>query len=625
MNKETIYIESSDDITDILSKLKTSNKKVIALVPPKKPSVLLSAINIKLIARTAKTEGKAVVLVSTDDSLTKLAMSANLPVAPSLKSRPVMPGSTVKTAPEKTEEKAAESDEDKESDDDEEEPDSKEEPEDSKDSEPEKESEDKEKEDDDDDDEDDDVDNEEDDDGDDEEDEDEDDDDKKEEKVKKDEKEKDDKKAKREGKKAKKEKKESSNPIATWLGSHKIAVIIVVLVIVGIVAFLIWAFTFAPHVKVSISVRTTSSNFSENVIFVKQPADEEASIGKFYIREEKVEKDQTVKFTATGKKDIGESATGTVSVIANFIGPGSITISSGTRFSNNGLDYLTIEDVNIAGPADMTPDAFSICRNYSGSFRFGTDACEVEASLPIKASAPGEDYNISATGSGWSTSSTSNIYVSGSSDISGGTSDIVTIVQQSDVDLALDKLKGEHKEDNKNELYVKIPDTVMPIDASFKVTTTDPKITPAVGEEVKEGTTPEISTKTTYTVYTVDRVRIEEFIKSKVKLEECTDESKKEGCKKEKLYSVGDPYIEYFTESGDNYSAKLKTAYKYGAEISETEVLDKIQGEKIGRIEPILKDAFSGVSSVKFQKSYFWVNSVPSNPNQVQIEITVEE
>ena len=92
MNKETIYVEPGDDITDILARLKSSEKKVIALVPPKKPGVLLSSVNIKLIARTAKSEKKAVVLVTTDDSLTKLAMHANLPVAPSLKSRPVMPG-----------------------------------------------------------------------------------------------------------------------------------------------------------------------------------------------------------------------------------------------------------------------------------------------------------------------------------------------------------------------------------------------------------------------------------------------------------------------------------------------------------------------------------------------------
>ena len=155
----------------------------------------------------------------------------------------------------------------------------------------------------------------------------------------------------------------------------------------------------------------------------------------------------------------------------------------------------------------------------------------------------------------------------------------------------------------------------MPIDASYKVSASDPQSTPGVGEEVKDGVTPQISTKTTYTVYSVDRVRIEEFIKAKASIEEGR-----------RLYSIGEPFVEYFAEGSDStYSAKLKTTYKAGPEISETEILDKIRGEKIGRIEPILKDAFSGISSVKTAKSYFWVNSIPSDENKVKIELTVEE
>ena len=110
-------------------------------------------------------------------------------------------------------------------------------------------------------------------------------------------------------------------------------------------------------------------------------------------------------------------------------------------------------------------------------------------------------------------------------------------------------------------------------------------------------------------------VRIEEFIKSKAKLED-----------NKRIYSVGSPFIEYFTENESGiYSAKLKTTYKTGPKISESEVLERLQGEKIGRIEPVLKDSFPGVGSVSIDKSYFWVSSVPSDPNKVKINLTVEE
>ena len=92
MNKDVIYIEPEDDITDIINRLKASSQKVVALVPPKKLGVLRSVVNNKLIAKTAKESDKVAVIVTTDAALLKMAASAGLPVAKTLQSRPIMPG-----------------------------------------------------------------------------------------------------------------------------------------------------------------------------------------------------------------------------------------------------------------------------------------------------------------------------------------------------------------------------------------------------------------------------------------------------------------------------------------------------------------------------------------------------
>ena len=76
MNKDVIYIEAEDDITDILSKVKNAKNKIVALVPPKKAGVLHSAVNFKLITKTATKAEKTVVLVSADESLKRLAATA---------------------------------------------------------------------------------------------------------------------------------------------------------------------------------------------------------------------------------------------------------------------------------------------------------------------------------------------------------------------------------------------------------------------------------------------------------------------------------------------------------------------------------------------------------------------
>ena len=91
MNKDVIYIEPEDDITDIISKLRGSQAKVVALVPPKKIGVLRSAVNTKLISKAAKSAKKVAVIVTTDSALIKLSASAGIPVAKNLSSRPKLP------------------------------------------------------------------------------------------------------------------------------------------------------------------------------------------------------------------------------------------------------------------------------------------------------------------------------------------------------------------------------------------------------------------------------------------------------------------------------------------------------------------------------------------------------
>ena len=91
MNKDVIYIEAEDDITDILAKIKNAKNKIVALVPPKKAGVLRSAVNFKLITKAATKAEKTVVLVSGDESLVRLASAANIPVAKTLQSKPRLP------------------------------------------------------------------------------------------------------------------------------------------------------------------------------------------------------------------------------------------------------------------------------------------------------------------------------------------------------------------------------------------------------------------------------------------------------------------------------------------------------------------------------------------------------
>ena len=91
MNKDVIYVEPEDDITDIILKIEKSKEKIVALVPPKKAGVFRSVVNIKLIAKSGTTSGKKIVLVTTDPSILRLAGAAKIPVTKNLQTAPTIP------------------------------------------------------------------------------------------------------------------------------------------------------------------------------------------------------------------------------------------------------------------------------------------------------------------------------------------------------------------------------------------------------------------------------------------------------------------------------------------------------------------------------------------------------
>lgn len=88
MQKDVIYIDVEDDITAIIGKVKAAKHKVVALVPPKRTGVLQSAVNLRLLSRTADTANKHLVLITNNAALTGLAASAKIPVAKNLQSKP---------------------------------------------------------------------------------------------------------------------------------------------------------------------------------------------------------------------------------------------------------------------------------------------------------------------------------------------------------------------------------------------------------------------------------------------------------------------------------------------------------------------------------------------------------
>ena len=571
MNKDVVYIEPEDDITDIIARVKTAKQKLVALVPPKKIGVLRSAVNTKLIAKAARLSNKVVVIVTTDSSLIKLAAAAQIPVAKNLQSRPKLPSEIIR------EEKASGEQFIDEKDYDDEEVDPEAALNTSKNAAAVKSPK------------------------------------KADQEITSDDIEKDEQKQDKSGKSKKFDKK----GVIPNLEKYRKWIIIGVSAFVVLVVFLVWAFVFAPAADIAVAIRTTANNFSENVSFTTKSGNENTTSGIFLLEQKKVEKTSSVEFTATGQKDVGEKATGTI-MLAAYLSADSegvpLRVVDGVKFTFGSLSYTVTSGASVS-----YPESDSDCENASTG-RVSRDGCLQTAKVTVQADQSGTDSNIGPHDSGWTTTADTSMAKSfsiyNSSAFTGGTTNMVTVVSEQDFNTAKEKLVNQGREDGKAELVKQFGDDMITIESSLEVSTSDPKSTPAVGEEVKSGVTPKVEATTTYTMYAVDKVKVEEFIKEKTSTSVAADQ---------KIYAINTPFFENFLKQSDGtYTAKLKSATQTGPKVTEEDILEKSRGKKIGEVQSLLK-SINGVSSVKITPSFAWVSTVPDDPTKITIELKVEE
>lgn len=590
MNKDVIYIEAEDDITDILAKIKNAKNKIVALVPPKKAGVLRSAVNFKLITKTATKAEKTVVLVSGDESLVRLASAANIPVAKTLQSKPRLPH--VDDAEEFGDDEAKsdviEAEEPEEA--------------------------------------------------------------PKKIEVKGDEAEADDEpKAKAGSKKsaakkeevaekattkavaAKKAKEEDDDVIEEEKPSRKksnqkvpnfkkyqkfiIAGVIAVLLLGG---FAFWALVIAPAVKISVSISTTPGSISQKVTFTSVEGNDDVDNGILYVESKSITKTVEGNFEATGQVDKGTKATGTITVIrpaGDVVScdedGSSFSIPSGTTVKIGGKEYVT----TTGGSAPATDDQIKISKQGK------TITCSLmvqvqSGKIPVVAKEVGEAYNIGAATNGTLSINTSKKYSVSSSEMTGGTSKIVKIVSDKDLADAEAGLDMSIDNDARNELTDEFGEDYLLISSSFSSDNGKVTTSPAVNEEVGDGVTPKIVKEVKFTIFAVKREDVDRYLKKLAEAELGGDDT-------QMVHDTGidKAFIDTFKDTGNGtYSGKLKATYRTGPKITEEDVMNKVKGKGLGEVQTMIK-SIKGVKEVKVKSSYFWVVSVPEDPNKISIEL----
>lgn len=544
MQKDVIYIDVEDDITAIIGKIKAAEHKIVALVPPKRIGAIQSAVNLKLVHRAAEQADKRLVIISNNAALMALAGSAGIPVSKNLQSKPelaeipaldVDDEDVIDGADLPVGEHVATA-----------------------------------------------------------------------------EKSVDDALSPAVGAAAvaategtaKNTPVRSKAPLAA-AAANKVKVpnfdtFRKKLFLIGVAVFLfvgllVWALVFAPSARVIITARTTDAALSSKVT-LGDSLSTDLKAGSIKSLTKSLKKNVSIPFTATGKKDVGEKASGTVTYTnADF---DSVTIPAGTTLTsaNSGLRYVTTSSVTV--PKGSCSNVFNCTP--------GT------ASGSVVAAESGTKYNSdSGSLSGAGVSAT----FAGAT--SGGTTREVTVVSQEDVDkVSGDVATADASEAAKKELVAQFGAEYVILDATFKADKGEVKPSPAVDAEATDGKGT-LSGTVSYSLTAVAKSEANKYLDSYFA-------QQIDGRSNQKIYSNGIKDVSFTnvgaTEKG--FSANIATNGKIGPKIDEKALKEYAKGKRYGEIQTYIQQV-DGVDSVDVKFAPFWVSKAPNDINKIKIEFKV--
>ena len=541
MNKDVIYIDVEDDITTIISKIKASKERIIALVSPRRIGVLQSAVNIRLLARAATSADKRIVLITNDSVLAGLAATAKIPIAKTLQSKPEIAEIPVLKVDDDNDvidggklavgdmadsaKRSKKSDEDSA------------------------------------------VDN-----------------------------------AiadanKKESKGLDSLKKMVKKPKVPDFNTFRKKFLLIGGGALLLIVFLVWAIWFAPHATVVISAKTTSMTVSDTVS-LNETATTSAKSNVIKSVKKELAKEVSVEFSATGKKNVGEKATGVV-VFSNS-SSSSVTISAGTILKNSGLSYTLNSSVTVPGATLGWS-----CPGYK---------CPGSASGSITASEGGAQYNA-ATGS--MSISVDDISASLRSATSGGTDKTATVVTASDIESAKSKLSEKKIDGLKEQLLSSFGDSATVITESYVENRSDPSSSVAVDGEATGAVT--LKSTITASALAIDKNELKNFVEAKLK-EEIS------GKKSQRIYDNGVSKVAFsqFSRAHNTQTVRLTTNGKVGPDIKEANVKDQAKGKSYGEVQSAI-ESIEGVEDVDVKFSPFWVKSVPKDINKINVEFKIKD
>jgi len=364
-----------------------------------------------------------------------------------------------------------------------------------------------------------------------------------------------------------------------------------------LLVFLVWAIFFAARATVVITARTTDSSSNAKVT-LGDGVNTSASEGALKTTTQKIEKDASVEFEATGSKEVGEKASGRMRITRTSVSSKSISIPAGTSFSSGNYTFVSTEGTTLSGTT------------------VGENGIEQDsATVSVVATAIGDDYNLSARSY---QSSVGGISASGT-DMSGGSKKKITIVSEDDLAKARDALNQQNGDGMKESLKKKFDSSFVVLDQTFKADMGDAQPSPGVGQEVAKGSKAKLAATTTYSLAGIAKTEVSDFLDAYFK-------KQLNGANDRRIYDNGADKATFtdVTQADGNFTGNVVATAKIGPKIEDDKIRDIAKGKRYGEIQSQI-EKIQGVDDVDVKFWPFWVSSAPNDTKKINVNFNLDD
>jgi hypothetical protein len=360
----------------------------------------------------------------------------------------------------------------------------------------------------------------------------------------------------------------------------------------------LWVLGFVILPKATVTVNTDVSTTSVNTKITAQISADELNLENYTIPATRVqvEKIDSVTVPATGEKNIGQKATGTINLTNCIKSDGVQVVPAGTRFSAGSVTFETSEQAIL--PESTFNASQTVCKSKDNGDDLTVSAVALE---------PGTQSNIDSQSL---TSSISGIVAVGSK-MTGGTSEIVKVISQEDVNNATQTLSGSSKNQALSELQQQLEtDGRRPIDVTL--VSSEPVVVsaPAIGAEAAET---KVTMTVNYSMLGLEDDDLSQILDAEIKnnLGDTPVNIRDNGLENVIFTVVGTP-------DAANTDMTIETVATIGPEINEAELKASIVGIKRGDIEKQIEE-IDGVRSVSVEYSPAWITTTPKSADKITI------